>query len=1308
MRESMAVLHFLQQKFDRAIKIVLAHSNYWTRSVFAILSRFDFSINRWPMASTWVDRRRCQTHHWLTKAVYHQIRLVLSVFLVCAFSFMVQSGAVASTDYANGEFPDITTNEDTCPVQYFDDGILNPNPTCLSVFERGDTMSDGNGGTLRWEQAVDENDNPLFDDEGNIIYSGNLVYGVPNQTPYWSSGTSLSNRAILAENMASDDVADRLAVIKDPVVPCQASETCLPGRYLEVSVDGLFIYGDGKNVIWQPRLAQPSAVHAKGVTEEGFRLQLNSTDQQVELVNNHTGHIRWTSKDGYIPPPKVVYSLHTGTYTEDEQLMDIGQRKYLSFSRLNRGDVLLSIEENTFMQLNKATGILELGQLPDDGFQVNINYDNESDFVEKRRYIGLFDNENHLNSFFETGSEDSYVFQGESFLREEGLLYYDVDDGQLRYLHAGSSSGVLTWVSAANFIQWQEPITQATEGGIDRFEITDGGYRYLNLDAQGNVIEEVVKIEGEDDQDIIFSLRPQFCGITYTDAGGNDHDIEYCPMAWTFDLQNQEASAPWEDTSSVVVSGTSSALANRSSEETSKTPLSSQAPTLWDFQQSSFQAKNTAQQATDSRVQMGLEVNHRNPGVRYSLMLAKQFGHRAWLNVQWYQNMISQGFSYLNDAPRMVVHNTLATIEPVTGQLTTLSSDIDWMTNYLSSADQLMQYAAGKLTGQFGQSHRQKIIDEHAEVWVESALVSATFLNLSRKLVQQNDPDLLADLTKLYQNLSSGISGSPQLKNFFTMAGYEGSWQDQTAPSGASKSDVTPFADRALTVDPQQAHRCKFFCSYLTKHKQRFDFYPFDFRAMSKYPKGTPFFWGALNKEQDEWWDSWMQQYSFQGSRLFITWPKQTYKKLPGDDHEKLYTYVELRARALNIAGVSVGIEHKQGECCVNKWRKILANTTDGGFSFVSDWVVKMYYTPKPEGPFGFYGAYEEWPKLEFQTLKSPGPMWEITPSWNFFHNPAWSGTEDEIALYPMMQGVLKSVFKLTLQRILEQLDINGFININEFYRAWTDFFIPRHRYGDNWIIIDDVAANSLADDTDSLNLNSILLDALVDLFTVWSSNVGWFDEQQTTFASDPALAYLSNSGKIVIGHLLNSTKRLMDCATTTSGNGDEVPNCTLQPRPLSDLMSFNTDTHSFDFKNGMSDDIIFSMPAVMGLCDTDVFPARDDCPTDDNYWSDTSAGLGSDTEASLIYDSLNESPNTTAMQLLEDLYVLADARFRAAIDVAYQENIYGCNDDDPSWVCPHSVADRLALLKIRFPSDNKTMQRFIHVATETETETES
>ena len=83
--------------------------------------------------------------------------------------------------YANGEFPDITTNEDTCPVQYFDDGILNPNPTCLSVFERGDTMSDGNGGTLRWEQAVDENDNPLFDDQGNIIYSGNLVYGVPNQ-----------------------------------------------------------------------------------------------------------------------------------------------------------------------------------------------------------------------------------------------------------------------------------------------------------------------------------------------------------------------------------------------------------------------------------------------------------------------------------------------------------------------------------------------------------------------------------------------------------------------------------------------------------------------------------------------------------------------------------------------------------------------------------------------------------------------------------------------------------------------------------------------------------------------------------------------------------------------------------------------------------------------------------------------------------------------------------------------------------------------------------------------------------------------
>ena len=269
-----------------------------------------FTVTAVSSQQSSMSKPECLLHqHFLLKKV---VTLTLYLFLSGSVS---QLAVAASTDYANGQFPDITTNVDTCPVQYLDDGSLNSNPTCLSVFERGDTMSDGNGGTLRWEQAVDESGNPLVDDEGNIIYSGNLVYGVPNQTPYWSSGTSLSNRLALAENMASDDVADRLAVIKDPVVPCQASETCLPGRYLEVSVDGLFIYGDGKNVIWQPRLAQPSAVHAKGVTAEGFKLQLNSTDQQVELVNNHTGHIRWTSNDGYIPPPKVVYSLHTGTYT---------------------------------------------------------------------------------------------------------------------------------------------------------------------------------------------------------------------------------------------------------------------------------------------------------------------------------------------------------------------------------------------------------------------------------------------------------------------------------------------------------------------------------------------------------------------------------------------------------------------------------------------------------------------------------------------------------------------------------------------------------------------------------------------------------------------------------------------------------------------------------------------------------------------------------------------------------------------------------------------------------------------------------
>jgi len=1342
MRESMAVLHFLQQKFDRAIKIVLAHSNYWTRSVFAILSRFDFSINRWSTASNWVDPRRGQTDHWLSKAVYHQLRLALSVFLICASSFMLNSEAAASTDYANGAFPDSTTNEDTCPAQYLDNGELDPSPTCLSVFERGDTMTDGNGGTLRWEQAVDENDNPLFDDDGNIIYSGNLVYGAIDDAHYWSSGTSVSNRATLAENMASDDVADRLAVIKDPVVPCQASETCLPGRYLEVSVDGLFIYGDGKNVIWQPRLAQPSAVHAKGVTEEGFRLQLNSEDQQVELVNNHTGHTRWTSNEGYIPPPKVVYSLHTGTYTEDEQLMDIGQRKFLRFSRLNRGDVLLSIEENTFMQLNKTTGILELGQLPDDGFQVNINYDNEPDFVEKRRYIGLFADESHLNEFLENGTTDNYVFQGESFLREEGLLYYDVTDAELRYLQADSSSGALTWVSAGSFIKWQEPTSQNING-IDRFEITDGGYRYLNLDAQGNVSEEVVKIEAEDDQDIIFSLRPQFCGITYTDVGGNDHDIEYCPMAWTFDLEHQEAGAPWEGARSAVVSGTSSALANRSSVDTSKTSLSSQTLTLWDLQQRSSQTKNMVQQATGSMVQMGLEVNHRNPGVRYTYMLAKLFGHQAWLNMQWWQTKIDEGYSYLIDAPRMVLHNTLATIEPVTGQLTTLSSEIDWMTNYLSSANQLMQYAKEELATQLTltQLDRQKVIEDHSEGWVESALVSATFLNFSGKLVQQNDSVLLEDLTKLHQNLSSGISSSPQLKNFFTMAGYEGPWQDQTAPSGASESDVTPFADRALTADSPEVYGCDekdIFCRWLTKKRVRFDVYPIDFRTQTKYPKGTPWRLSWLREKlwflpSDTTLDGLMQQYSFQGSRLFLTWPKQTYKKLPGDDHEKLYTYVELRARSLNIAGASVGIGHKsdefghkQDECCVNKWGKSFANTTDGGFSFVSDWVVKMYYTPQ-SGLLS--GAYQEWPKLEFQTLKSPGPMWEITLSWNFFHNSDWSGTEDEIALFPLIGsgcqaageaaglfcGVMQGALQPGWRRLLGGLDINGFLNTLQVY-FWpervalsnSDFgqMFSDNMYGRS--LSDHVAANSLTNDTDTPGIDTILLEALVNLFTLWSSNVGWSDEEQTTFASDPALAYLSNSGKIVIGHLLNSTKRLMDCATTTSGNGDEVPNCALQPRPLSDLMSFNTDTDSFDFKNGMSDDIIFSMPAVLGLCDTDVFPARDDCSSDDNYWSNSGLDLGADTEAFLLQGSLGVSSNTTAMQLLEDLYALADTRYRTAIGVADQENIYGCNDDDPSWVCPRSVADRLALLKARFPSDNKTMQRFIHVATATETESQS
>ncbi|MDG1473904.1 MAG: hypothetical protein P8Q37_03310, partial [Porticoccaceae bacterium] len=759
-----------------------------------------------------------------------------------------------------------------------------------------------------------------------------------------------------------------------------------------------------------------------------------------------------------------------------------------------------------------------------------------------------------------------------------------------------------------------------------------------------------VKIEAEDDQDIIFSLRPQFCGITYTDVGGDDHDIEYCPMAWTFDFEHQEASTPWEGARSAVVSGTSSALANRSSVDTSKTSLSSQTLTLWDLQQRSSQTKNMVQQATDSMVQMGLEVKHRNPGVRYTYMLAKLFGHQAWLNMQWWQTKIDEGYSYLIDAPRMVLHNTLATIEPVTEQLTTLSSEIDWMTNYLSSANQLMQYAKEELATQLTltQLHRQKVIEDHSEGWVESALVSATFLNLSRKLVQQNDPDLLADLTKLYQNLSSGISGSPQLKNFFTMAGYEGTWQDPSAPSGASKSDATPFADRALTADPQQRYFCDdgSFCSYLTKHKRRFDFYPIDFRTMTKYPKGTPWRLSWLREKlscclpSDTTLDGLMQQYSFQGSRLFLTWPKQTYKKLPGDDHEKLYTYVELRARALNIAGVSVGIGHKPDECCVNKWGKSFANMTDGGLSFVSDWVVKMYFKPQSGSQSHF-----EWPQLEFQTLKSPGPMWEITPSWNFFHNSDWSGTEDETALFSLigsgcqaageaagqaasqfcglMQGVLQSGWRrllevLTRQRSEEQS--NPIYELSNF--VYTDVYIDddssdEESASDNMYgrsLSDHVAANSLTDDTDTPGIDTILLEALVNLFTLWSSNVGWSDEEQTTFASDPALAYLSNSGKIVIGHLLNSTKRLMDCATTTSGNGDEVPNCALQPRPLSDLMSFNTDTDSFDFKNGMSDDIIFSMPAVMGLCDTDVFPARDDCPSDDNYWSNSGLDLGADT----------------------------------------------------------------------------------------------
>ena len=179
---------------------------------------------------------------------------------------------------------------------------------------------------------------------------------------------------------------------------------------------------------------------------------------------------------------------------------------------------------------------------------------------------------------------------------------------------------------------------------------------------------------------------------------------------------------------------------------------------------------------------MGLEVNHRNPGVRYSLMLAKQFGHRAWLNVQWYQNMINEGFSYLNDAPRMVVHNTLATIEPVAEQLGNLVPDTTWIQNYLASANQLLELAAEELATQLTQIQQSIILAEHLEGWVESAIVSASFLNLSRKLVLQNDLDVLKDLTELSQNIFSGISSSSQLKNFFTMAGYEGSWQDQTAP----------------------------------------------------------------------------------------------------------------------------------------------------------------------------------------------------------------------------------------------------------------------------------------------------------------------------------------------------------------------------------------------------------------------------------------------------------------------------------------------------------------------------------------------
>ncbi len=75
-------------------------------------------------------------------------------------------------------------------------------------------------------------------------------------------------------------------------------------------------------------------------------------------------------------------------------------------------------------------------------------------------------------------------------------------------------------------------------------------------------------------------------------------------------------------------------------------------------------------------------------------MLAKLFGHQAWLNTQWWQTKIGEGYSYLIDAPRMVLHNALATIQPVTDQLTTLSSDIEWFDDYLASANQLMQYAA--------------------------------------------------------------------------------------------------------------------------------------------------------------------------------------------------------------------------------------------------------------------------------------------------------------------------------------------------------------------------------------------------------------------------------------------------------------------------------------------------------------------------------------------------------------------------------------------------------------------------------------